>query len=93
MKFSTMAVRVEPPANGLIRVDVTYTLDNAPQEESLPPEVMSLETLIFPAGTKNIDRLNGLTASASEISYWLAERGRSWSDWSAREYLTYRMET
>ena len=93
MKFSMMTVSVEPAANGVIKVDVSYSLDNPSNEVSQPPEVVSLETLTFAAGTKNIDRLNGLRVSAAEVVAWLKDRGSTWQDWSPREYLQYRADT
>jgi hypothetical protein len=93
MKFTTMTVSVEPASNGTVKVDVSYTLDNPPNEASAPPDVVSLETLTFAAGTKNIDRLNGLRVSAAEVVAWLKARGSTRQEWSPREYLQYRADT
>ena len=93
MKFTTMTVSVEPASNGTVKVDVGYSLDNPPSEASQPPEVVSLETLTFAAGTKNIERLNGLRVSAAEVVAWLKARGSTWQDWSPREYLQDRADT
>ena len=92
MKFSTMTVSVEPAANSVINVVISYSLDNPPNEASQPPEVMSLETVAFPDGTNNIDRLNGLRVSAAEVAAWLTTRGEGWRDWNPRAYLKYRMD-
>ncbi len=92
MKFSTMTVSVEPAANGVINVVISYSLDNPPNEASQQPEVMSLETVAFPDGTNNIDRVNGLRVSAAEVAEWLTTRGQGWRDWNPRAYLKYRMD-
>ena len=92
MKFSTMTVSVEPAANGVINVVISYSLDNPPNEASQQPEVMSLETVAFPDGTNNIDRVNGLLVSAAEVAEWLTTRGQGWRDWNPRAYLKYRMD-
>ena len=92
MKFSTMTVSVEPAANSVINVVISYSLDNPPNEASQQPEVMSLETVAFPDGTNNIDRVNGLLVSAAEVAEWLTTRGQGWRDWNPRAYLKYRMD-
>ena len=92
VKFSSMTVNVEPAANGVINVVISYSLDNPPNEASQSPEVMSLETIAFPDGTNNIDRINGLRVSAAEVFTWLTTRGQSWADWNPRAYLKYRMD-
>jgi hypothetical protein len=55
----------------------------------MPPLV---DPLKFPAGTKNINRLDGLRASDIEVHGWLASQGRNWDTWNLREYLEYRMQ-
>jgi hypothetical protein len=93
MKFIAMSVTVEPAVNGIIEVDVSYALVNPLEDASASPDVVSLETIPFAAGTKRIERLNGLKVSGAEAASWLAARGSSWNEWNAREYLTFRLDT
>ena len=92
MNFIAMSVSTEPPKHGLIEVDVSYTLVNPPSEISPPPELISIETLTFAAKRHNIEQLNGLRVSAAEVEAWLMSRGKTFEDWSAREYLEHRMD-
>jgi hypothetical protein len=80
MKFRTMTVSVEPASNGKVKVDVSYAPD------------VSIETLTFADHRHNIQQLDGLRVSATEVVAWLTSRGKTWEDWNAREYLEHRMD-
>ncbi len=90
--FRTLNVRavVEDRADGSHNVQVAYANQGLPggPDPGMPPPVNSLK---FPAGTKNITRLDGLKASDIEIHTWLAAQGCDWDSWNLREYLEHLM--
>ena len=90
--FGTLVVRsVEHESDGSYTVKVGYAaagLLGGP-DPGMPPLP---DPVKFPAGTKNIERLNDVRDGEIEVHAWLTNQGRDWESWNLKEYLEYRMQ-
>ena len=80
MNFDTLQTRnVKHLPDGSTQVDIAYGLTAFPGTNPHAADLPSLETIILPPETRNVDRLADLRASGEEVDAWLAERGGEWN--------------